>query len=252
VTEGHLAGYADAAVTRNVEAVLLFECSGDQRPRKTALESLTDQSKTWPLAEPLHVISEAKSRSLVRLLIPAPVFGGDYGALAGLFHGLAASAELRANTLFLLNGVVAPRAFAWWSTRSGTGQQLQNVADCQAAWRLHLDHYLALDAAAGSCAHPDLIRELHIGLPPLEHLVLRFLLSESWTVKLDSRIYLNAFHGFAFPAVPQADLQDALESLAKRGWVEGIVWQTSSGFFLIGRGPLLRKLSRHELLRLGA
>jgi hypothetical protein len=187
------------------------------------------------------------------LLIPAPVFGGDYGALAGLFHGLAVDAGLRANTLFLLNGEAAPRVFLWraWSALPAA-QQLQDVADCQAAWRPRLDHYLSLDAAAGSCAHPDLIRELHIGLPPLEHMVLRFLLSESWTIKLGSHIHLNSLHGFAFSAVPQIDLRAALGSLARRGWVDRIAGQASSGLFLIGRGPLLRKLSRHELLRLGA
>ena len=181
------------------------------------------------------------------------MFGGDFGALAGLFHGLSVDAGLRANTLFLLNGEAAPHVFSWraWSARPAA-QHLQDVADCQAAWRPRLDHYLGLDAAAGSCAHPDLIRELHVGLPPLEHIVLRFLLSEPWTVKLGSQIHLNTLHGFAFPSVPQTNLRAALDALAQRGWVEGITWQASSGFFLIGRGPLLRKLSRHELLRLGA
>jgi hypothetical protein len=253
VSRAHLHDYINAPRSWPGDAEIYFECAGTQDQRDEAFAALDDAAAAWQGIEALKISREYQSYSEAALVIPARLFG-CYGDLASFFAGLAAGAGLRAKTLAMANTETAPHNFPWfsWSAKTTLANQLADIATTQAAWARRLDHYIALDVAAGSCAHPDLVRELHLGLPPLEHMVTRALLEFRSTIRASVRLGLHNADGFNFGLVPAAQLRAAVEGLVAAGWVANAQWQSSgSGYFIVGRGPLARKLSVHDLLRLG-
>jgi hypothetical protein len=236
--------------TGDVELHLLL--GGERQLRRNAFEGILRAAREWQGIDALHVASETKRFTWATLVIPARVFG-QYRDLAGFFHGLAGEVGLRARTLALLNAEVeADSPFNPY--RAGQASDLVGryaiMAARQAAWAARLDEYLALDAAAGSCGRPELVRELHLGRSPLEHLVLRALMDYPCT-RLHQTISLYRYQGFSFSWVPRVEMEQALSTLSERGWTERVKYLPGYSEFQAAQGPLLRKISSHDLLTLG-
>jgi len=252
VTKADLLTYGLPPRHRAGDVELHLLLGGDLEIREDALDKILTATREWQGIDALHVASETKRSTWAALIIPVQVFG-QYRNLAGFFHGLAAGVGLRAHTLAMLNAEVeADSPFSPLTTTYRPAQaadvagQYAIMAARQAAWAARLDEYLALDAVAGSCAHPELVRELHLGHSPLEHLVLRALLDYPCT-RRHQPIGLYYYQGFAFSLVPQLELEQALSVLSERGWVEGVNYAESRA----AQGPLLRKISSRDLLTLG-
>jgi hypothetical protein len=128
-------------------------------------------------------------------------------------------------------------------------QTLAAIAAMQAAWAPEIDRYLALDVAAGTQGHAGLVRELHVGRPPLEYGIVRRILLSAPTTR-GKVITLRDYSLPSFGSIPAIDMEAAGMALMSDGWIENFAWDNARPSFVAGRGAKLRKLAARDLLAL--
>jgi hypothetical protein len=231
-----------------------FICRGDHSQRASALADFEREVRHLYGKRALTLFSSTQEKTLGYLDLPGGA-APDFRDLAGVISGLARSAGLRAFVLPVLNAelrhrLLVPSSADHNAYNGGVTGYLRATAAIQAHWAGALAHYLALDAAGGSCAHPDLIYELHVGRPPLEHLLLRNLLADQHTARRGQQTSLVYQAGLHFGDVPTLELTSALVGLTDARWVELVRFDPALTCFFAARGPLLRQLSSRFLLEL--
>ena len=183
--------------------------------------------------------------------------------LASFVQDLAARLGTRANTLGALDFTVATTLEANRSSVTTPGphnpygtlptttvpQTLAAIAAMQAAWAPDIDRYLALDVAAGTQSHADLVRALHIERSPLEYGIARRILLSAPTTR-GKVITLRDYSLPSFGSVPAKDMEAAGSALMSGGWIENFAWDNSRPSFVAGRGAKLRKLAARDALAL--
>ena len=228
-----------------------FTCATDQAARKDALKRLARQVKPLCGPQALTGFPSTSPKTVIRLDVPR-AGAADVQALATLFTGYARAAELRSRVFPALpdfevrNGLWIPCV----TTDGAAAAYLVATAKVQTYWAKTIGFYLDLDAGSGSCRCPDLIRELHVGIPPLAHWVLRALLSDPSTSGAGIEKKLLYQDGFRFTDVSAKELDLALAILESVGWIESSHLYPASGRYLVRRGDLLRKIPSRSLLDL--
>jgi len=232
-----------------------FVCRGDHSRRASALAEFERGVRQRYGKCALTMFSSTQEKTTGYLDLPGGA-APDFRALARVISDQVRSAGLRPFVLPVLNAEVRHHHFPGPSTvgkdpHDGSATAyLRATAAVQAYWAGALAHYLALDAAAGSCAHPDLIYELHVERPPLEHLLLRNLLVNPHTTRRGQETSLVYQAGFHFGNVPTLELTTALVGLTDARWIELVRFDPALACFFDARGPLLRQLSSRCLLEL--
>jgi hypothetical protein len=235
-----------------------FVCSGDHSLRAAALAEFERVARQVYGRRALSMFASRAAETCGFLEIPFAA-APDLPSAAALISTQAYRAGLQPFVLPVLDAQVARDL---WD-RLGHGRisdplnvdvttYLAATAAVQARWAAAIDLYLALDAASGSCSHPDLVRELHVGRPPLEHWVLRALLGDTTTIGRGRAKRLSYWDGFCFADVPLVQMTAALAALGDSGWTESARFDVAGSRFAVARGPLLRRLSRRFLLKMPA
>jgi hypothetical protein len=211
-----------------------------------------------------HPISVSHGMSAWHWRVPLPAQAGiNEDNLASFVHDLAARLVTRANTLCALDfavagtleatrlGVTTPGPHNPFGTMPTTtvAQTLAAIATMQTAWATEIDRYLALDAAAGTQRHSDLVRALHIERSPLEYGLARRILLSAPTTK-GKTIGLRDHSLPCFGSVLAVDMKAAGSALMSDGWIENFGWDNSRPSWIAGRGEKLRKLCARDLLAL--
>ena len=122
------------------------------------------------------------------------------------------------------------------------------LARLQDYWRQPglLDRVLSTDAANQSLPQIEAIYELHTGLSPLEHLIMREAIMKSAAGGTRHRFRVNTS-----PIVGACSAQDfgnAVLRLANSGWLAGV--QAHPIGWEVSRGPKLKGISRDDLVGL--
>jgi len=212
-----------------------------------------------PIGKPFFTVSTASSLRIGggqewRFCLPAER-GLDESNLPEFFHELAASAGARAHTLAALDFEATDAHFRFRLDSVGvtydythTHRILDGLSALQSFWAARIDRYLALDVAAGTTRHPELVRELNTGLGALPFALARHLLLEASSVR-GKVLALNSYTGKpAFRRVLPAEMIPASVALEAGGWIEATDYDPNTQILSAARGPKLRQLSSKDAL----
>jgi len=192
-----------------------------------------------------------------------PQAGINEGNLAPFIHDLAIRHGACANTFAALTFAIGPTLsgvspFFGLSRIRATARpqlaarQLAAIALVQAALRTDIDRHLALDVAAGTQRHPELVREIYTESSPLACAMLMEMLKSTQKNDRTDRTGFRNKQTLDFEEVPHKEMRAAGAALEAAGWLEGFRFNDpyQKKLFSAVRGAKLRKLLPKDLLNL--